>query len=66
MNSPVALISFTGGKDYFIFCGDSVKRGKKIEIKVKKSNAVRDIHPVGHISSLAILCTNNMVGFWSI
>lgn len=32
MNSPVALTSFTGIKGYCIFCGDSVKWGKKIEI----------------------------------
>lgn len=66
MNSPTALISFTGIKGYRIFCGDSVKWGKKAEIKVKKSDVVRDIHLVDHITSLTILCTNNRVGFWHI
>jgi len=43
-----------------------VKWGKKIKIKVEKSNVVRDIHPVDHTTALAVLGTSSRVGFWHI
>lgn len=41
-----------------------MKRSRKTEIKVKKSNVVRNVHLAEHITSSTIPCTNNRVDFW--